>query len=848
MSMPNPADWPRQSLTTRFLSWLLNPGGAPTVSRLRRAVSGKTVLITGASFGIGEACARSLAEAGARVLLVARSREKLDVVAESIRAAGGRADVYPADLTNTSAVSNLGKQLLEAHGSIDIVVSNAGKSIRRSIALSYDRFHDFERTIGVNYMGPVQLLLALLPEMRRRKGGQIVNISTFGVRVPPGPRWGAYQASKAAFDSWFRSMGVEVRSDGVVTSSIYMPLVYTRMSAPTPSLRGLPGLYPEQAAGLVARAIVRHSRAIAPWWLWPAEVLSVVFRRPIEWGMGLFFRRSTDSPSARGTANESGAADGSLATASGHVKPPRPPSLRRAFRAAGLLPRRPSTLIRMARAILVQGGRPSSLCALNTRLTPNHPAVIDEGGIVTYSDLQRSAERLASALHEGFGVGPGSSVGIMCRNHRAFVEVLLAVSASGADAVLINTEFPGPQLAQVLSNHHLECLIHDEEFTSAIAGSGYAAKTVVAAGGAGDLSVGGLIASASGPLRSVPPRGRIVILTSGTTGVPKGAARTPKFRAQSGPLTTLLTKAPFRAGATILIAPPLFHGMGLAYLNLSLLLGAAVVLRSRFNPEEVIADIARRRVAVIIAVPSMLKRLLDVPVSVRSRHDLSSLRAVLSSGSPLGAELGNRFMDAFGPCLYNLYGSSEVGFGTIATPEDLRAAPGTVGYPPVGTEVRILDQNAQSAPEGQVGRVFLKTRLAFGGYTGGGTKEVIDGYMDSGDRGHRDAMGRLFIDGRADDMIISGGENVFPLEIEEVLATHPAVAESAVIGVPDDQFGQRLRAFVVARADLAISAETLSDYLKERVARFKLPREILFVPRLPRNALGKVNKRELGQM
>jgi acyl-CoA synthetase (AMP-forming)/AMP-acid ligase II/NAD(P)-dependent dehydrogenase (short-subunit alcohol dehydrogenase family) len=808
----------------------------------RRAVTGKTVLITGASFGIGEACARLLAESGARVLLAARSREKLELIAESIRAGGGKADVYPTDLTNTNAVSSLGKQLLDELGSIDIVVSNAGKSIRRSIALSYDRFHDFERTIGVNYMGPVQLLLTLLPEMRRRKSGQIINVSTFGVRVPPGPRWGAYQASKAAFDSWFRSMGIEVRSDGVVTSSIYMPLVYTRMSAPTPSLRGLPGMYPEQAAGLVARAIVRRSRTIAPWWLWPAELLSVVFRRPMEWGMGLYFRRSTDSPSARGAATESDATVGSVAAMPGRM---RRPSLRRAFRAAGLLPRRPSTIVRLARAILVQGGRPSSLCALNARLTPNHPAVIDEGGAVTYSDLQRSTERLASALHERFGIGPGSSVGIMCRNHRTFVEALLAVSASGADAVLINSEFPGPQLAQVLSAHHLECIIHDEEFTSAIAGSGYAGRTVVAAGGAGDLSVAGLSASASGPLRSVPPRGRIVILTSGTTGVPKGAARTPKFRAQSGPLTTLLTKAPFRAGGTILIAPPLFHGMGLAYLNLSLLLGAAVVLRSRFKPEELMADIALHRVAVVIAVPSMLKRLLDVPVEVRSRHDLSSLQAVLSSGSSLSAELGNRFMDAFGPCLYNLYGSSEVGFGTIATPEDLRAAPGTVGYPPVGTDVRILGQNGQPLRDGQVGRVFLKTRLAFGGYTGGGSKEVIDGYMDSGDHGHRDAMGRLFIDGRADDMIISGGENVFPLEIEEVLAAHPAVAEAAVIGVPDDQFGQRLRAFVVTRAELAISAETLSDYLKERVARFKLPREIRFVPRLPRNALGKVNKREL---
>jgi len=841
MSNPESSPWPRQSLITRVLSYLLNPHGAPGLARLRRTIAGKTVLITGASFGVGEAAARLLAASGARVLLVARSRERLEMVAASIRSEGGQAEVYPTDLNDTAAVARLGKQLLEAGQQIDVVVSNAGKSIRRSVELSYDRFHDFERTIGVNYMGPVRLLLALLPAMRRRRSGQIINVSTFGVRVLAGPRWGAYQASKTAFDRWFRSMGIEVRSDGVVTSSIYLPLVYTRMSAPTPNLRGLPGMHPEQAAGLVARAIVRRSSSIAPWWLWPAELLCVVFRRPIESGMGLSFRHSTDSPSARGIATEPGPAAEPVA------KQRKPPSLRRAFRAAGLLPRRPSTLIRMARAILIQGGCPSSLCALNARLTPGRTAIIDEAGIITYAELQRNAGRLARALGERYGIGPGRSVGIMCRNHRTFVEALIAVSASGADAVLINTEFPGPQLAQVLAVHRLECFIHDAEFALVVVSSGCQAKTIIAAGEGIGPSVNELIASASGTLQPASMRGRIVILTSGTTGVPKGAARTPGFRAVSGPLKTLLIKAPFRVGSTILVAPPLFHGMGLAYLNLSLLLGAAVVLRRRFKPEDILGDIDRHRVTVMIAVPLMLKRLLDVPVAVRAKHDFSSLRAVLSSGSSLGAELCTRFVQAFGSCLYNLYGSSETGFGTIATPDDLQAAPGTVGYPPVGTEVRIVGPDGQPAGSGQIGRVFLKTGMAFAGYTGGGSKEVVDGYMDTGDHGHFDVVGRLFIDGRADDMIISGGENVFPLEVEEMLALHPAVVEAAVIGVPDEQFGQRLKAFVVACAGVAISGDELRDYLKERLAGFKVPREIVLVSQLPRNAIGKVIKRELHQ-
>jgi len=813
-----------------LLSWCLNPGGAPSERRLRAAVAGKTALISGASYGIGEACAWLLASAGAKVLLVARSREQLEAVAAGIRSQGGIAEIYPTDLTDTEAVATLGKQVLEVHGTIDIVVSNAGKSIRRSVALQYDRFHDFERTIGVNYLGPIRLLLCLLPGMRQKRSGQIINVSTFGVRVPPGPRWGAYQASKAAFDAWFRSMGIEARSDGVITSTIYLPLVYTRMSSPTPSIRGLPGLFPEEAAGLVARAIVRGSGVIAPWWLTPAELFGVLFRRPIEWGLGMFFRRSTDSPSARGVKTKPGDATGATSG------PPVIPGLRRAFRNVGLLPLRPLSLMRMARAVIAQGGRPSALCAMTARRTPTHPAVIDEAGTLTYAELTERAARLAAVIRDRFGIGPDRGVGIMCRNHRGFVEAVQAASGAGADAVLINTDFPGPQLAQALAHHRLGCIIHDAEFGPALTASGFS---------------GGLVAQTSDLIESTSRGfcarrgGKIVILTSGTTGVPKGAARKPEFRSQSGALRTLLTRVPFRAGCVVLVAPPLFHGMGFVYLNLSMFLGATVVVRRRFDPRAVLEDIARHHADVLIALPSMLRQLLDVPELVRANLDLSSLRAVLTSGAPLGAELATKFHSAFGPCLFNLYGSSEIGFGAIATPADLLAAPGTVGYPPAGTEIRILDQGGLSLEAGKVGRVFLRSGLAFSGYVGGGSKEVIDGFMDSGDVGHLDTAGRLFVDGRADDLVISGGEKVYPAEVEEVLASHTGIAETAIVGVHDERFGQRLRAFVVTRPGVALGEEELRAYLKDRVARFKVPRDFVFVGELPKNALGKVLRRDL---
>ena len=268
--------------------------------RLRAAVAGKTVLVTGASYGIGEATARRVAAAGATVLLLARSAGRLNEVVAEITGTGGTAYPVPVDLTDLAAVRETATDVLARHGQVDVLVSNAGKSIRRSVQLSYDRMHDYERTMAVNYLGPVQLLLGLLPAMRERRGGHIVNVSTAAVRMPPMPRWGAYQASKTAFDVWLRSVAAEIHADGVTCTSIYMPLVRTRMSEPTPGLRRLPALRPEQAAALVAKAIVTRPARITPWWLWPAELMSTAAPGPVEVMSRLSYRGTRDSPGARG--------------------------------------------------------------------------------------------------------------------------------------------------------------------------------------------------------------------------------------------------------------------------------------------------------------------------------------------------------------------------------------------------------------------------------------------------------------------------------------------------------------------------------------------------------------------
>lgn len=280
-----PVGWP-------LLVALTNGRARISDERLAAAVRGKVILVTGSSYGIGEATARRLASAGATVLLVARTEEQLQVVADEIRSAGGSAFVHPANLADPAAVEDLVRTVLAEHGQVDVLVNNAGKSIRRSIADTYQRFHDIERTNAVNYLGPAKLVLELLPSMRERRSGHIVNVSTAGVRTPPMARWSAYLASKSAFDVWLRCVAQEVRGDGVTTSTVYMGLVHTRMSEPTPLLNKLPGLSPEQAADQVCTAVADRPHNITPPFVRPADAVGNLLRVPTDRLLGEYFRRT----------------------------------------------------------------------------------------------------------------------------------------------------------------------------------------------------------------------------------------------------------------------------------------------------------------------------------------------------------------------------------------------------------------------------------------------------------------------------------------------------------------------------------------------------------------------------
>ncbi len=473
-------------------------------------------------------------------------------------------------------------------------------------------------------------------------------------------------------------------------------------------------------------------------------------------------------------------------------------------------------------------------------------AMIDERGEVSYRELDRRSNALANAWREQ-GLEPGEGVAILARNHRGFLDAVFAAAKCGARIVLLNTSFAAPQIREVADREGTDLLVYDDEYAKMLKGvepprGRWRAWTEDEDNGEDTLE--GLIASAPD---SAPPKAgvtpRITILTSGTTGTPKGAPRPePRSLALIG---GLLSKVPFRARETTELCVPMFHALGFMQAIVGIALGSTLVVRRRFDPEATVDSLAEHGATAMVVVPVMLRRIVDLGEDEIKQRDLSSLKIIFVSGSALGADLTKRAMEVFGSVIYNLYGSTEVAYATIATPEDLEADASTVGKVVRGSVVKILDENDNEVPRGESGRIFVGNFSQFEGYTGGGNKEAVKGLMSSGDVGHFDDQDRLFIDGRDDEMIVSGGENVFPAEVEELLGAHEAIEEAAAIGVDDEKFGQRLKAFVVLRNGSKLSEEEVKGYVKENLANYKVPGQVVFVDELPRNPTGKVIKREL---
>ncbi|TDC71116.1 acyl-CoA synthetase [Actinomadura sp. GC306] len=511
--------------------------------------------------------------------------------------------------------------------------------------------------------------------------------------------------------------------------------------------------------------------------------------------------------------------------------------LRAAARAGMIGPMPPRALAASARAMRRYGPL-GAATALPAHRFPERTGLVDDRGGLTFGELDRRCNALANALLAR-GIGAGDTVGILCRNHRGLLEAMSGAAKTGASVLFLNTDFAAPQLRDAVTREGVTAVVHDEEFAPVVDGLVVDGRTMPCFS---ETDLDELIGGADDAPPPAPSRhGSMVILTSGTSGRPKGAPRSqPRSVALPG---GILSKVPFRGGEPMFVGPPLFHGLGLTSAILALGLGSTLVLRRRFDAARVLDDLETHRCASLVAVPVMLSRLLAVP-GARERS-LPGLKVVMTGGARLDPDLANRVLAAFGPVLYNFYGSTEASCITIATPDDLAAAPGCVGRPPAGTTVAILGDDDRPVPPGGTGRIFVDTPARFAGYTGGGGKEEVGGLMAVGDLGHLDGAGRLHVDGRADDMIVSGGENVHPGEVEDLLAAHPDVEEAAVTGVPDAEFGQRLRAYVVRAGGAALTEDDVKGHVAANLARHKVPRDVVFRDRLPRNPAGKVLKHAL---
>lgn len=477
--------------------------------------------------------------------------------------------------------------------------------------------------------------------------------------------------------------------------------------------------------------------------------------------------------------------------------------------------------------------------------SPDRIAVVDDRGTRTFTEMDQRSDALAGAM-SATGLDSGDAIGLLSRNHAGMVETMVAAGKLGVDVALLNAGLSGRRIEEIVQRHRLSALFVDgdlEELVCYLHNDIPRYNTDGSPPVPGRVTIDELIAQGENTFRTPTQPGRLIVLTSGTSGTPKGARRPhPKGFAT---IAALLSRIPMQMDEAMLIPAPLFHTWGLAGLQLSTALRATVVLPQRFDAEDCLRRIAEHRVATLIVVPTMVNRILDLPAGIRSRYDTSSLRHVISCGAPLAGATVLRFMDRYGEILYNVYGSTEVSWASIATPEDLRTSPTTAGRPPLGTKVAVLGADRKPVPIGATGRIFVGNHMLFDGYVNSAPPDEADGMLDTGDLGYLDVSGRLFVAGRDDEMIISGGENVFPRPVEEALSHLPQVSEVAVVGVPDDEFGQRLAAFVVKHEGSGLDPDMIRTYIRHRLSRFSVPRDVTFLSALPRGETGKILKRLL---
>ena len=527
---------------------------------------------------------------------------------------------------------------------------------------------------------------------------------------------------------------------------------------------------------------------------------------------------------------------------------------RKIFEAGGFPLEPPQNVAAMANDIR-KWGEIGMLPAVHARRNPDKVAIIDDDGDLTWKELDDAANAVAQGLLDK-GVKGGDGVAILARNSRWFAIAEFGCARVGARIILLNSSFSGPQIKEVSEREDAKLIIYDDEYTEDVSKAEPPLGKLRALGtnpdadkesGSEDETLADLIERSNGkPAPKASKHSSITILTSGTTGTPKGANRsTPP---SLGPIGGILSHVPFKAGEVTSLPAPMFHALGFLHATIGAFLGSTLVLHRKFKPPMVLEDIEKHKVTAVVVVPVMLSRLLEGLEKMDDRPDLSSLRIIFLSGSALPADVAERALKEFGPVVYNMYGSTEIAFATIAEPKHLEFNSSTAGPVVKGVKVKIFNDNGKELPQGEVGKIFVGSSFPFEGYTGGGGKQIINGMLASGDLGYFDEHGLLFISGRDDEMIVSGGENVFPAEVEDCLNGHPDVAEATAIGVEDKEWGHRLRAFVVKKEGSDVDGDTLKKHVKDQLAKYKVPREVVFLDELPRNPTGKILKGELREM
>ena len=497
------------------------------------------------------------------------------------------------------------------------------------------------------------------------------------------------------------------------------------------------------------------------------------------------------------------------------------------------------------RAALIQAGLPG-----------RKEAGAEEARRLSYAEANELADRLALALARR-GVGRGSAVLVLLKNRIELFVVGLAASRAGAATVNVSWRSTVPELEYLARHSGAEAVFFDADLAETVR---EAAKLLVDVPRRNFISVGGaapgfpsleeLAAAERGVPDDISNEGALVMYTSGTTGKPKGAVR----KLQTGVLPAAFAffeQTPMKLGEVHLAVTPLYHATAAGFCNMTFLLGGTVVVLAEFRPEAFLDAVERFRVTSTAMVPTMIHRVVEGGAEAVRARDTSSLQAIFSGGAPLGGQLALDAMDVLGDKIYNFYGATETGIVTLASPADLRAAPGTIGRAVPGNDIRLVDDRGNDVPEGQVGELYARNGTLVEGYHAdpdATRQSMLGGYFSVGDLARRDAAGRYHIEGRKRDMVISGGVNVYPAEVEAAIEAHPDVAEVAVVGIPDREWGERVRAFVVLRAGHAASAEALGAHCRARLAGPKVPRDFVFVESLPRNPTGKILKRELRSM